>query len=869
MDPITQGFTVLNDKLLDTESRFFRRWAEFVLGHRALCLILTLLMTAGSLYQIKNHLRVDFDIESFLESKSETRASLDTFRDIFGRDDRFLVMVEGDVFSMPYLEKLKALHEELGVIDLELESAGQVRRIASAAPEQAPNPEPVAKATTAEDGDDDFGDFEDDDFGDFEDDSGDADEWAGLAGGTIVEEITSLVNIRQTRGREVMGADGVKATEIDVGELMLPWPTAEELPALKAAVLNDPTKVGAVINKDASLSLIMMRTQLMNEDDTLVVYEEVGRIAKKYESEDFRISLSGMPALTGSLRNLILSEFRMLFGLAMLTFIFVMAVLFRHPIGVISPLLIVALSAIWTFGLMATFDMPMTMLTNIMPSFIICIGMGDSVHTLSVYRDTRKAGVGNHEAIVHAIATTGTPILFTTITTIMGLLSFNVGTISAVSELGNAGAFGVSMALLHTLVTLPLLLSLNKTSLLGVKVSDQPDLIDRFVNGCSLISKRYQRGTLATALLFTIIAGVGISQIRVWHDPLSWIPESDNTKETFSVVDRELGGSSNVQLLIETPKGIKDLALIQGLARLEEHILEFEHPGPYEEVVGGVSSVLDFVRETNRALHGGDQAHYVVPKTQRELADILFLFESASPSQLRLMASTDLTITQMTIRLKWMEATSYLPFTQHVERGIEEHIGEVATIRPTGIAYTMLTTVSSLIKNVLRSFSVAVLVITLFMIILLRELRLGLIAMVPNLLPIVLVAGFMGYADIRIDMANLLIASIAIGIAVDDTIHFLHRYRVHKTAFGDMEAAIADSLSHAGRAMAGTTLILGLGFSVYFASVMKNLQNFGLLIALTVVLALLVDLVFGPALIRAVFKDTPDEEEQTGEGATG
>ena len=855
MDPLGARVEALNEQMQDTESAFFRRWAEFVLSHRALCLILVLIITAGSVYQIKTHLRVDFDIESFLEGKSETRISLDKFRDLFGRDDRFLVMVQGDVFTTPYLEKLRSLHEELAVIDLELESAGKARRVTTA-PVAEPTPAPSAKTDEGTGGDDDFGDFEDDDFGDFEDEGDDNAEWAGLTGGTIVEEITSLVNIRQTRGKEVTQADGSKAIEIDVGELMNPWPSADELPALKQAVINDPTKVGAIVNKDANLSLIMIRTQLMNEDDTLVVYEEVERIASKYESEGFHITLSGMPALTGSLRNLILSEFRMLFALAMLTFVLVMFALFRHPIGVMSPLLIVAFSAIWTFGLMATFDMPMTMLTNIMPSFIICIGMGDSVHTLSVYRDTRKVGVGNHDAIVHAIATTGTPILFTTITTIMGLLSFNVGTIGAVSELGNAGAFGVSMALLHTLVTLPLLLSLNTKSLLGVKVSDEPDFIDRFVAGCSLISKRYRRTTLLIALLFAIIAGIGISKIKVWHDPLAWIPSTDNTKETFGVVDRELGGSSNVQLLIETPNGIKDIAVVQGLAKLEAHILEFKHPGAYEDVVGGVTSVLDFVRETNRALHGGDQAHYTIPKTQRELADILFLFESASPSQLRLMASTDLKTTQMTVRLKWMEATSYRPFTEHVEAGIKEHIGDAATIRPTGIAYTMLTTVSSLITNVLRSFSVAVLVITLFMIILLRELRLGLIAMVPNLLPIVLVAGFMGFADIRIDMANILIASIAIGIAVDDTIHFLHRYRVHKSAFGNVEAAIEDSLSHAGRAMTGTTLILGLGFSVYFASVMENLQNFGLLIALTVVLALLVDLVFGPALIRTVFKDS-------------
>ena len=826
-----------------TESPLFRRWAEFVLGHRLLCLAGVLLVTAGSVYQIKHHLRVDMDIEAFLESSSDTRVSLDVFRDTFGRDDRFLVMVEGDVFSTGYLEKLRRLHDELGTLDLDLESVGESRRATPAAPLP---PEPP---------DDDFGDFEDDDFGD-----GDGDEWAGLEGGSIFEEITSLVNVRRTRGRQVMDADGNPAIEIDVGELMTPWPTAEALPAFREAVLSDPTKVGSIVSADGKLSLLMLRTQVMNEDDTLEVYEAVGEITAKYEDETFRVVRSGLPALTGSLRNLILSEFRMLFALCLLVFIAVMLALFRHPVGVVSPLLVVILSGIWTFGLMATLDMPMTMLTNIMPSFIICIGMGDSVHVLSVYRDARREGLDNHAAIVEALATTGVPVLFTTITTIMGLLSFNVGTTGAVAELGNAGAFGVGMALLHTLVTLPMVLSLNTKSMLGVSESGEKDFIDHFVGFCSMLSKRYRRGTLLVALTLTVIAGVGISKVRVWHDPLSWIPSTDPTKATFAIVDEQLGGSSNVQLLIETKSGIKDLALIEGMAKLEEYVLAFEHPGEYAEIVGGVTSVLDFIRETNRALHGGDQAHYTIPKTQQELADILFLFESASPSQLRFMASTDLKVTQMTIRVKWLEATSYRPFTEYLEAGIDTYIGDKANVRPTGIAYTMLTTVSALITNVLRSFSVAVLVITLFMIVLLRDLRLGLIAMVPNLLPIVLVAGIMGFADIRIDMANLLIASIAIGIAVDDTIHFLHRYRVHRDTYGDVELAISDALSHAGRAMTGTTIILGLGFSVYFSSVMRNLQNFGLLIALTVILALLIDLIFGPALIRTVFGTKPTAE---------
>ena len=167
----------------------------------------------------------------------------------------------------------------------------------------------------------------------------------------------------------------------------------------------------------------------------------------------------------------------------------------------------------------------------------------------------------------------------------------------------------------------------------------------------------------------------------------------------------------------------------------------------------------------------------------------------------------------------------------------------------------MLTTVSSLIRNIIKSFSVAVLIITLLMIALLRDFRLGLIAMVPNLLPILVVGGFMGFVDIPIDMANLLIASIAIGIAVDDTIHFLYHFKVKHAATGNVEASLKDAFYHAGRAMVSTTMILSLGFAVYMASNMVSILRFGLLIAMTVVLALVIDLIFAPALIRVSHND--------------
>jgi hypothetical protein len=155
----------------------------------------------------------------------------------------------------------------------------------------------------------------------------------------------------------------------------------------------------------------------------------------------------------------------------------------------------------------------------------------------------------------------------------------------------------------------------------------------------------------------------------------------------------------------------------------------------------------------------------------------------------------------------------------------------------------------------IRSFGGAAVTVLLMMVLLLRDLRLGLISMVPNLLPIATILGFMGFMGIPIDMMNLLIGSIVMGIAVDDTIHYLHQFQLAREVPGTTtDQAIQHALDHAGRAMLSTTVILSLGFSVYFVSSMINIQRFGMLIALTCVIALLIDIVLAPALLRVAYQ---------------
>lgn len=865
---------------------FFLAWGQLVMRHRWLFLLLTALSVAGSMALVATKTRVDTSIEAFIAQESPTQLLLEEYRDDFGRDAAFIVLIEGDVFTMPFLEKLKALHEELEVLDMEVPTLGQRKsdrrrdpRKTAAPPSAAPQSAASAADDFGEDafgddaaGDDAFGDDGFDGFGDGEKAGGDG--WGEEGGGSIVDEIVSLVNARQTRGT----ADG-----IEVGELLDPWPSAADLPALKARVLADTFLVGQVIGKAGTHTVLLVRSQFMSEADIIRVNREIEKIAAKYYADDFKTAVTGMPALNDGLNTLMMGDLAKMLGLSVILMIIVLGWMFRHLFGVFVPLMVVGMSAMNTFAAMALVDAPVTMLSNILPAFLFCVGLGDSIHLISVYRDYRNHGMDNRDAVIQAVGTTGMPVFYTSITTMVGLASFKFASLGAIQDMGIAGAFGVFMAFIHSMVLLPIALSFVKKSSFGMKGAHHRDRLDRFLDWCSNNSgvagdpgtgpapagfaKRRNR-TLVFGALFIAVAAIGVTQLRVWHNPLAWMPEGEPTAVNILTMDEHIGGTNNLQLLIDGPKGqgIKNRELLVGLEKLQQHIMAYRDP-EVGQLVGNAVSMLEVVKETNRALRGGDQAKYRIPDTQQGVDNAVQMFEFSGADQLRRLATNDLSRGQMTLRIKWMEAMSYVPLTQYVAEGIAKFIPSHSRVQPTGSIYTLVTTVGSIIGDLLRSFGVALGVITLIMMILLRSLKLGLIAMVPNLMPICFILGLMGFVGIPIDMNNLLIASIAIGIAVDDTIHLLHHFRVHFDAHGNVERAIAASMSHSGRAMASTTVILMVGFFAYMAADMANIVRFGLLVGLTALMALLIDLIVAPALLRLFYARPAAEQEEIPDAA--
>jgi uncharacterized protein len=831
------------------EHPFFRWWGHLVLRHHRVFAAAAVAVTVWSAWATVTQLRVDNSVELFIPEGAESVTVLEKLRDAFGQNELFIVVASGDVFTLPFLERLAALQEALANLNPPLASLGE--RLADRHKLRSGGVGEVEA-----EGDDAFGDFDD-----FED--GDAETWDALGGGTAVDEVISLVSARRT------WMDG---DTLHVGEWMDPRPTSDTLAAWRAAVLSEPLLVPRVVDAPGRHTTLGIRTHFMADEDSDRFHRAVLEALDEHRAPGFDLVLGGGPAIDATFNWLMLRDMTVLLALAVLVMLAVLTWLFRHPVGIVAPIVVVNLAVAWTLGLMAVTGMPVGLLSTMLPAFIFVVGVGDSVHVISVYRTERRAGVDGEEAIVRAVARTGLPVLFTTLTTTVGLLSFNFASVIAIRQLGIAGGAGVMMAMVSTLVVLPIGLYWTRGAGFGARPevtpsSGGPDRIDRALAWCFSLSKaqpgaRYPRLPMARVLaaggILTVAAATAAPHIEVAHDPMGWFDDDVSVKRAATILDEAHGGCSTIQLLLRAPgdKGFKDLEVLRAMEGLESYLAAYTEPGN-EDVTGPVWSILDVVRETHRALHGGAAKDHRLPDTQRGAADMLFLYENAGPAQLRRLATVDLRTTVMTVQVEWREASAYGPLVAYTRAGIERFVAPLGPERlqaeVTGGAPLFYSVVTSLIGDLLRSFGVALAVITALMLLFLGRVSLGLLAMVPNLLPIVFVLGFMAAVGIPVDLNNLLIGSIIIGIAVDDTIHLLHHVRVHLDRGASIDEALEHARTDAGKAVVSTSLILFFGYMTFVAGSVAPIIRFGLLCGLAIAMALLVDLIVLPALLRLLY----------------
>jgi hypothetical protein len=786
----------------------FVRWGRFVVRHRWGALAASIVVTAGLMAQLPG-LTIDNSTESFLLPDDPAVITYNAFRDQFGREDQIVVAVRTpDLFDRGFLERLRALHEAIEA--------------------EVPH----------------------------------------------VDEVESLLNARVTRGDE---------TGLVVEELFEAWPESEaELARLRDLAYANPLYEGTLISKDRHVTAILVtpntysarspkETELggfaddvPSEDDAApppvylsdvegdAIVDALLGLADRFEAPDFELHLAGSLILTHRMNQSLIRDFGIFIPTALALMSIVLALLFRRIGGIVLPLLVVVLSVGATIGIMCLLGIPGSVVIQILPVFLLTVGLCDAVHILAIVYRLRMAGESREDAIAHAIGHSGLAVLMTSLTTALGMASFVTAEMASIAQLGVLAPIGVAMAFVYTLVLLPALLAifpLPVPSRGGIARGHFP--LEGFLVAAGRFAVRSPHRVLLPASLLVVLAVLGALQTRFSHNGLSWFPENDRVRRDFAVIDDALGGSVSLEVVVDTGErgGLYAPELLAELDRIGREI-RYHAADPL--VIGPETSILDVVRETHQALNEGRPGMRRIPDTREAVAQELLLFESSGSDDTEKLVDTECRTARLNLRVGFCDALVFPPFLEKVETILAARLGDRADYEVTGLISLLGRIFDQLIRSMLRSYAFALLVITPLMMLLLGSLRRGLVSMVPNLIPVVAVLGLMGWLGIPLDSTTMMVGAMVIGIAVDDTIHFMHKFQGYFEEMGDLEAAVGETLRTTGSALLFTSLVLALGFSVFALGEMSNVRVFGLLLSFASVVAFLADLLVAPALLAVV-----------------
>jgi predicted RND superfamily exporter protein len=784
---------------------WFAAFGRLTYDHKWLALLAVALVAIPLIAQLPK-VRIDNRMEALFLEEDPAIGDYRAFREQFGTDEYIVVaIITPEVFERRFLEKLHDLHNDL---------------------EQ---------------------------------------------GTPYVSDVTSLINARRTYG---------EGDTLIIEKLMRGWLARNEaLIGLRQQVLANPLYVNSLISADATMATIIIRPQsvapspdsniLDGFDDREPTLEErskggrdhlssadyaemvaaVRKIVEGYRTPDFAILLGGGPVVTDALSRAVPRDLMKLIPLSVLVIAVFLMLLFQCLSGVVFPLLVVLLSLGVTLGFMALVDLPFTNVTSILASFLTVIGVADAVHIMSRFYQCFHAHGDARAAVSEALHHSGLAVLMTSLTTAVGLFSFVVADVRPIADLGIVAPFGVIIAMIFTLVLLPALLAIFPVRRRhGVKRSKW---IDALLFAIARFASHRSSAVLVATLIIAVLAVVGMTRLRFSQNALKWFKANATVRTSTETIDEQLGGTLTIEAIVDTGRsnGLHEPAFLK---RLDKSMEWAESLDRGEVYVSKAMSLNAVIKEINRALHGNQKAFYSIPNDRRLIAQELMLFESSGLGDLGRIVDRNFSMVRATLTCPFRDAFQYVDLLDEIGDYLMMTFPD-ADVTITGSNALFVKMFKNVITTMAKSYVISLSVVTVLMVLLLGRLRIGLLSMVPNLLPLVIILGIMGYMRIPLDMTTVLIGSIAIGIVVDDTIHFMHNFWRDYRTLGAVPEATAKTLGSAGRAIMITSVVLAGGFFSCIGSELRSSVIYGFLMGTTVLLALAADLFVTPALMMLAF----------------
>ena len=626
-----------------------------------------------------------------------------------------------------------------------------------------------------------------------------------------VSTVTSLTNILD-----------IKSTEegIEIGKLVDDYNLPEsqsQLDSLKSYVFSKEMYKGAIVSEDGTATVIMFT--LLPDADKQAVAKEIKEKIKALNLPEI-IYFGGLPFMVNDVSDLIISDIVWLLPIVFIVIALILYFSFKSLRGVLMPLLTAGIAVIWTIGIMVTAGHELTIILNIVPIILLAVGSAYTIHVINSFNVSKTTDI--NQTIIKALGYVIIPVVLAAVTTAIGFVSFVLGAyLTMIRDFGIFTAIGVMVSLILAIFFVPALTSVfskndnKKTADLTEKKTILSHVI---LQPLSNLLFKHPKYIFSIWGILMVISIVGMFLIKTSTNMADYFKKDNPTRISEDLMQKKFGGSFPVFVVfdgdVQSPEVLKTMIKTGQFMKQDPNI-------------SITQSVADLIEQMNDAMLEGEK----IPDDRTKIEQLWFLLDGQDIMPQLVSEDLDRGIIQS--KFASVENKEIEAFTKKMQQFIEENSNENCKIELTGMPSVYVRLNDSLIKSQFSSLLIALVLVVLIVGLLFRSFSNGIYATIPIIATILVLFGFMGFTGIPLDIATVLVGSIALGIGIDYSIHFISGFNAHLKENGDAEKAIEKTLLSSGKAIIINVTSVAAGFLVLLFSQLVPLQNFGLLVAIS------------------------------------
>ncbi len=653
-----------------------------------------------------------------------------------------------------------------------------------------------------------------------------------------VEEVISITNARY-----LTGAGDLLETVLVIPEIP---ESRNEMDELREFVLNNDLFLKTLVSSDGQAAAINIFVRDYS-DAELIALDIDGKIKALIEGEQGPESLhyAGLTYTRRVINETMHRDLKVFVPLTIGLIALVLFLTFRSIRGVTLPLLTVVISTTCTIGLLGVLDKPMSLVMTILPPLLIAIGSSYSIHVVSHFNDNIRNNMGSRESALNTLQDLAFPMAMTALTTIIGFGSLLVNPIPNISKMGLFAMAGIAFTFLIALTVLPSILSLLRTPKVQAIKKGSSDLIDNLLNWLVGFNESRRAWITALSLLVAAVSVWGLLSVKVDTNFLSYFDEESDIRITSDIISEKLAGASTFFLVIDGKEmdSMKKPELLRSVDRIQRYMEGL--PGVDKTV-----SIVGHVKRLHSALNFDDPDSLIVPGDEGIIEEELLLFSiSSDPAAIERYVNGDFSQITVFVRTSLVGSSEILGTLARINDRARQELPAGYTAKPTGTLVVLTYATEAISRGQRNSLVLALIIIFIVMAILFRSLRIGFLSMIPNALPILIVFGLMGWSGTTLNIGTSIIACTAIGISVDDTIHFMTDFGRRMRKGSGRRLAMGESMRAIGRPLIYTSVTLFFGFLILSLSNFQMISSVGFLTGTTMLTALSADLLLLPVIL--------------------